>query len=348
MFNKFLAWYELLKLGNIKKVKVQNAKFFRGNIIKVVKREGWFEFLDEPHSAEELAEYCGYTDIKFLQEILDIMAADGTLRKTEGNKYQTARPIDESWVLPEIFTEAWTDIWQSYANKLPERLRGSYVKFTGGFNVFNWDDVLALKAYETTRRAAFAFSGAWNKPGKFLDVGCGNGWGTSAIWSYYYKRKHIRENSPLEIHGIDIDENLLNIAQEEFPRMVARHLDLSENQAREIIAKYSQFIPQYQHGSATEIPFPDETFDYVYASHVLHWTDAKTALHEMIRVTKLGGIIFGPQVSLPFLNPYVTIHVKIVSNAGVFHKDKIKEWALECGVRKVEIATPIVIYKIIK
>ncbi len=348
MFNKLHAWYEILKIGNLMKIKKQNNLFFRGNIIKVLKKEGWFDFLDEPRTLEELADNFGYTDVKFLKEILEVMVQDGTLRKVDNAKYQTIRPLDERWMLPDILSETWTEIWQGYAEKLPERLRGKYVHFTGGLNVFNWDEVLALEVYERTRRAAFAFSGAWNKPGSLLDVGCGNGWGTSAIWSYYYKRKHVRDGSPLKITGIDIDDNLLNIAQEEFPRMIARHLKIPEEKARRIVEQHPKYIPEYLHGNATDIPFPDNHFDYVYASHVLHWTDARKALHEMIRVAKKGGMVFGPQVSEPFVNPYITIHVKVVSNAGTFHKNKIKEWALEAGAKKVEITTPITLYKIFK
>ena len=60
-------------------------------------------------------------------------------------------------------------------------------------------------------------------------------------------------------------------------------------------------------GSATEIPFKDNTFDIVYSFKVLaHIPDIKKAVQEATRVTKKGGVL-----ALEFYNPY---SIKFVTN----------------------------------
>ena len=346
MMERIKAWWELLKLGNVSQIRKELNAFFRGNVIRVLKEEGWFEFLKVPRSAEEILEQFNYEDEAFLDEVLDTLCSDNTLRRLDGNKYRFMPPLDETWVVPRIFTESMVDIWKNYASAIPDRLRGQYLEFTSGINLFNWDDVLTHRLYEQIRRASFAFSKALQRSGKFLDIGCGNGFGTAAIWAYYFKKGCIsRARSEVEIVGIDPDESLLDIARDEFPRHLMKHL----KRPRKELETFAPVYPQFMKGSATAIPFEDETFDIVYASQVLHWTDAEQAVAEMLRVTKPGGIVFGTENFYPRANRYNNLHFLVVRKArGFFHQDDRKQWALQYGARTVEFSTPISVFVIKK
>ena len=127
--------------------------------------------------------------------------------------------------------------------------------------------------------------------------------------------------------------------------MVKKNLP-NNNFDPEIAAK---FAPEFIEGSIEKIPFEDNTFDYVYNSQVLHWTDAKKAIAEMLRVTKPGGIIFGTQNLYPDANPYNELHFKIVRGAGgFFSKEELYTWVEDLGVSNISNATPVTIFKIVK
>ncbi len=346
MLNCIKAWMELLKLGNVTHLRKELNLFFRGNVIRILKEEGWFEFLSVPRTAQEMLEHFEYQDGTFLKEVLDTLVSDGTIQRLNDEKYQFIPPLDEGWVIPRIFTESMVEIWKLHAQAIPERLKSNYIDFSSGINLFNWDDVLTDKLYEQIRRAAFAFSRALSRRGNFLDVGCANGHGTAAIWSYYFKKGSIRKNdADIHIIGLDPDENLLVIAKEEFHRHLMKHLPLSKVE----LERYSSTFPEFKKGSVLEIPFEDETFDVVYASQVLHWTDAKNAVREMLRVTKPGGIVFGTENFYPRANRYNNLHFLVVREArGFFYESDLKQWALQAGAKKIQFCTPISIFLIKK
>jgi ubiquinone/menaquinone biosynthesis C-methylase UbiE len=87
-----------------------------------------------------------------------------------------------------------------------------------------------------------------------LDVGCGKG---------RFARVLHEQNSGADIVGLDISEEML------------------------------RFVPagiRTKAGSMTELPFPDSTFDFAYATESLeHAVDIERAVSEMCRVVKPGG-----------------------------------------------------------
>jgi hypothetical protein len=277
MFEKTKAWRELLKLGlNVKKLRTDINRFFRGNIINVLTDEGWFDYLREERTVFEIAAYFQYTDIEFLKYLLEILVEDGAIASNGGNGYQRNGSVASDWVCPSCFDGAMEELWTDHAKAIPDRLRGKYLTFTGGLNLFNWDDALANKLYEQIRRASFAFANALERPVKLLDVGSGNGRGTAAIWSYYYKKGHFSNGSNMSITGIEPNEQLNVIAEEEFPRMVNRLLQVTP----QIQEDMSNFAPRFVMGYAESIPFDDDEFDAVFASQVLHWTEPRSAIRE--------------------------------------------------------------------
>ncbi len=345
VLKKTKAWIELLKLGSVMKMFKQVKTFYRGIILEVLTSENFFDFLTKPRTSAEISTQFGYTEHDFLKMVLDVLTQDGVLEKHNGN-YKANFPIDTKYVNPEVMTASMVESYLIYAKGIPNRFKGEFISFTGGFNLFNWDDSLVNRVYEQMRRAAFFYTDVFKRSGKFLDIGCGNGYALSRIWSYYYNRNFFSNyHNNLQIFAIDINEDLLKIAKNEFILFIKEHLNLEI----EKLNAYSRFFPQFNKGSILEIPFEDNTFDIVYLSQVLHWTEAKKAISEVVRVCKPGGLIFGAQMFLENVNPYVKLLAYVVENAiGPMKKADFIRWFKEAGARKVETATKISVFKIIK
>ena len=104
--------------------------------------------------------------------------------------------------------------------------------------------------------------------GKILDAGCGNGRN-----SEYF----IRNN--FDIAGIDLDEVAIQNAKEQITIWNA-HFD----------------VAHYTIADLTEIPFPDNHFDFIISSAVLHFSKDrahfKKQFEELVRVLNRNGILF--------------------------------------------------------
>jgi ubiquinone/menaquinone biosynthesis C-methylase UbiE len=338
--NIVFTWYQLIKLGNISKIRQDINIFWRGNIIRVLAIEGWFKYLDEPKNILDILKYFDYSDEKFLKTLLDILVKDKTL-SFANNEYTIIKPLNTTWVLPSVFDDRMKDLWWEFADFIPLRLKGKYYDFSGGFSLFNWDNILSNTMYSQIRKSAFAFVNGLKKSGNFLDIGSGNGYGTTAIWSLFLAKNAIDK---IKIIGLEQDTNLLDISVSEFERMAKKITGLTMEEIKEKSETYPKFIQ----GSVLNIPFEDNYFDVTYASQVLHWTDAKTAIKEMIRVTKKNGLIFGTQNFYPMANPYNDIHFKVIKGAeGFFSQSDLVNWCKELGIKNIKFATPISIFKII-
>ncbi len=340
VLTKFRVFVEMMKgIGVMGPMFKQVKIFYRGNIIQTLKDEGWFEFLDQPRTLEELMEHFSYSDKVFLKEVVDILLEDGVVASVEDSKFKTIRPLNEAYVVPKAYGDVGKATWSSYARAVPGRLRGKFCEFSGGFSLYNWDELLSVKLYEVTRRCSFIFAKVRDRIGKFLDVGCGNGWGTSSIWSFYLNKGRFYPDTQMKIIGIDVDRNLLNIAREEFPRMVGKLV--KPYRSLEEILGLKSYFPEFFEGSATKIPFNDESFDLVFASHVLHWTNAPKAIEEMLRVCKPGGVVFGAQATYPFANRYADLHTRVIDGAkGFFSKKDLFEWGLKFGAKNTAFMMP--------
>ena len=123
-----------------------------------------------------------------------------------------------------------------------------------------------------------------SRGGRFLEVGSGTGWISIGVASY---------NLDVHITGIDLSENMMKVA--------------AANSAQENVAQRVQF----QYGSATEIPFEDNSFDTVYCHNMLHHIpEPEKMVAEMNRVVKDdGGLFIRDLVRVPpFMLP-LYVHV---------------------------------------
>ncbi|MEM3101633.1 MAG: class I SAM-dependent methyltransferase [Candidatus Nitrosotenuis sp.] len=110
---------------------------------------------------------------------------------------------------------------------------------------------------------------------KILDIGCGAGEA-----SVYFAKKGAH------VTAIDISEAMLSVAE----RVARRHNVYIDTKI----------------SSSEDIGFPDETFDIVYASNLLHHVDIEPTLREVNRVLKMGGIFasWDPIAHNPLINIY--------------------------------------------
>jgi ubiquinone/menaquinone biosynthesis C-methylase UbiE len=345
MFNTLKTWGELIKLGPIAKLSKEVNDFYKNTVVKMLKNEGWFDYLIEPKSVDEILSHFGYTDKEFLMEILNPLVEDGILNTIEG-KYQASKEISIREIRPKLFNDGNIELSINYINAIPERLRGNYYCSTSGINLFNLDDLLTTKMYRTIRKAVFAFTDAIKKEGNFLDLGSGNGIGTAHIFSMYMQKGYFdKPNVKHKIHGVDVSADLVQIAQQEFLQKVKQETQLDED----LLRNYENHKAEFKVGSATSIPYPDNHFDVVYISQVMHWTDAKKTLQEMYRVTKPDGIVIGAQVLKPTADAYLHMMMRVIEGAeGFFTKSQFVEWAKNIGYSEISVKTPVSVFHLKK
>ncbi len=127
-----------------------------------------------------------------------------------------------------------------------------------------WYDPIMRRLYPEDALKAALVAQAHIQPGQdVLDVGCGTGTLTLLI-------KHNHPNA--SVYGFDVDPQVLDIARRK------------AEQAGETIV--------LQQGTATCLPYPDDTLDRVFASLMLHHLtreDKRRALREAFRVLRPGG-----------------------------------------------------------
>jgi len=104
--------------------------------------------------------------------------------------------------------------------------------------------------------------------------------------------------------------------------------------------------PTWHLMSAMELGFPDESFDAIFHSTLLHWTpDPERAIREMARVLKPGGVVFGTQVTKPHPSPYIDLIVQVHENVhGFFWEQEFRRWYEQAGIQ-LSIVTPAGVFK---
>jgi len=121
---------------------------------------------------------------------------------------------------------------------------------------------------------------------------------------------------------------------------------VSKRGRREVAGLTDANRPTFHLMSAADLDFPDESFDVVFHSTLLHWTpDPERAIQEMGRVLKRGGLVFGTQVTKPLPSPYIGLIVQVHENVyGFFWEQEFRRWYERAGIA-LSIVTPAGVFK---
>jgi len=146
------------------------------------------------------------------------------------------------------------------------------------------------------------------KEGKVIEIGCGSGYGTKLISSYF---------KPSEIYGIDIDEKMIWLAK----KNRLPHVTFSV-------------------GDVANLSFKDNSIDGVFDFLILHHiADWKKALDEIYRVLKKGGQVFIEDASLEtFSTPFGRL-IKLFTDhpyKSMYQMDELFHYFEKIGFRIIK------------
>jgi len=344
MLKRVKSYMKLLKLGGFGQASEQMNHYFRNLVVSGL--TSFLDYLLQPREFNEIVDEFQISDREYLHLLLTTLQSDDTVVRNEDGRYHLGGPVKVEILVPTFFTES-VDGWaKSMANAVFDRLSGICFDSTSGFNLFYFDDALSMEAYSIIRKSALSFvPEPLSNPGKFLDLGCGSGNSTADIWSLIMKNTKFQPSQDFEMVGVDIDENFVNIANEEFYDILKNYMEISPETYSELEGQ----LPEFKIGRTTQIPFPDSYFDNIFLSQVLHWTDLKASLKEIHRVLKPGGIFFGTNLMFPRASPYLNIMLNTIEGAGgFFTKEKFIEDGEAAGFSKFDFCTPTTIFRLEK
>ena len=310
---------------------------------EALRQEGLFDYLQEPRSYGQIVAHFGYVDSSYTRQVLETLTVDrDNLLVKEGERYRRnprlRLPTVESVRRRGAEVFDGISMWEDFARRIPARMRQEPTDFVQRFEqegsaVLSFDRSLNRKIYTALRHAAFAYVGARTLRGKrLLEVACGSGHETGDIWIWL--------KGDVQITAVDPVPGLLELAEKHFAEAVSRA------SGSEALSITDVDRPTFRLMSAGELDFPDESFDAVFHSTLLHWTpDPQQAIQEMARVLKPGGLVFGTQVTKPHPSPYIDLIVQVHENVyGFFWEEEFRHWYEQAGVQ-LSIVTPAGIFK---
>ncbi len=158
-----------------------------------------------------------------------------------------------------------------------ERVHHVFEKIYGSYDKMN--SVISFQQHIRWRKDTMKRMDV-QKGAKALDVCCG-----TADWTIALAEEVGKDG---EVIGLDFSKNMLKIGEEK-------------------VKEYKQI--QLIHGNAMELPFPDNTFDYVTIGFGLrNVPDYLQVLKEMTRVVRPGGKVVCLETSQPTLFGYKQIY----------------------------------------
>jgi ubiquinone/menaquinone biosynthesis C-methylase UbiE len=345
MFDTAKVWWVLAtQIGPLGRLSRQADLWIRYFVVEALEGLGLFEYLADLRSYGEIVARFGFVDSRYTREVFEALSSgDDSVLISKDGRYQfnpeVKLPDREELIrtTPEILHNM--SINRDFAQRIPARMREEPIDFVHRFEeegpaIFSWDQTLSIKVYGGLRKAAFAYTGANGLRGKrLLDVGCGSGYETAQIWLWL--------KGDVDIVAVDPVPGLIELAKENFEAVVG------ENGERGGVAPLTDANrPTFGVMGANQLDFPDDSFDAIFHSLMLHWTpDPARAIQEMARVLKPGGTVFGTQITKPLASRYMNLVNQVHQNVyGYFWKEEFIRWYERAGVA-LSLATAAGVFK---
>jgi len=344
MFETARVWWVMLtQVGPMGRSSLGAAKWMRYYVCEALRKDGLFEYLEEAWNYGQIVAHFGYVDSPYTRQVLETLVNDknNLLTKHEGAYRRNPKvPLPTLEAVrrraPKVFDEI--SMWQDFARRIPERMRQAPTDFVRRFEeegpaVRSFDRSLNRKIYSALRQAAFAYVDKGELRGKrLLEVACGSGYETADLWLWL--------KGDVRIAAVDPVPGLLNLAKKQFAEVAGA------SKKRGVAPLTDDNRPTFHLMNAVDLEFPDNSFDAVYHSTLLHWTpDPERAIREMGRVLKPGGLVFGTQVTKPHPSPYIDLIVQVHENVyGFFWEQEFRRWYEQAGIR-LSVVTPAGVFK---
>jgi ubiquinone/menaquinone biosynthesis C-methylase UbiE len=344
MLNTAKVWWVLLtQVGPLGASSRYSDMWIRLFITESLEEEGFFEYLAEPRNYGQIIARFGFVDSPYTREVVETLSVGkGNVIVREGDRYRRNPDVplpnqeDVARRTPQKFHGM--TMLRDFARRIPARMRQEPIDFVHSFEeegpaVMSFDQTLTLKVYAALRKAALAYVDLAELRGKrLLDVACGSGHETADIWE--------RLGGDVQITAVDPVPGLLELADDHFEEYVG------ESDHRSLASLMEVNRPTFRLMSAMNLDFPDESFDVIYHSLLLHWTpDPAQAIQEMVRVLKPGGVVFGSQITKPLASAYMNLINQVHENVyGYFWEEEFRRWYERAGVT-LSVATPAGIFK---
>ncbi|MCC6720754.1 MAG: class I SAM-dependent methyltransferase [Bacteroidia bacterium] len=187
---------------------------------------------------------------------------------------------------------------------------GKYLAKGGAEAIWNWDSPAGKKRAQ--RRAELLVKyGEIKSTDKILEIGCGTGLFTGKV---------LELTGATDITAIDISPELLEIAKLKYP------------------------TPEFILGDAMKLEYPDNTFDVVFGSSVLHHLDMEKTCKEIYRVLKPEGRIafaepnmINPQIAIQKNVPFIKKWLGDSPDETAINRWKFKKMLAKIGYNNISI-----------
>jgi ubiquinone/menaquinone biosynthesis C-methylase UbiE len=140
---------------------------------------------------------------------------------------------------------------------------------------------------------------------RILEIGCGRGAGARLIKDIFH---------PSRIHATDLDVEMIRMS-------------------------HTYLMPEDRTGidfcvaDAAMLPFPERSMDAVFGFGVLHHVpDWQSALSEVVRVLKPGGIYFFEELFPPLYQNFITKHILLHPKENRFKSHELKKTMKQSGL----------------
>ncbi len=336
-------WVILTQIGPAGRVQRQGNLWIRYFVIEALNQEGLFNYLLESRNYGQIVAEFGFVDSRYTREVFETLSSgrNSQLIGKDGRYYlNPAVPLPSFDEIARRMPKVMRSIsfFRDFAQLIPARMRQEPIEFVHRFEeegpaLFSFDKSLSTKLYSGLRNAAFAFINEKELRGKrLLNVGCGSGYETAEIW--------LRFKGDIKLTAVDPAIGLLNLARDQFSEIV------SQSSRRGLPSLTEANRPSFHLMSAMNLEFPDESFNAVYHSVILHWLpDPQRGIREMARVLKPGGWVFGTQFTKPVASAYMNLIIQVHESVhGFFWGEEFKKWYERAGV-PVSVITPAGVFK---